>query len=69
MTEIIKMLSEAPDGQLAKPLADECKKYLAEGRTDEKEFLIQLRDKAVHTGGASSFVMQMFNIDITNEEV
>lgn len=60
---LIALLSEAPDGQLAEPLATRCQAYLDGQDTfsgDGPLFLSDLRDEAIHTGGASGFVMHMF---------
>ena len=62
--ELISKLAEAPDGMLAIPLAQECLNFKYEGDEEALKFLRDLRDKAVHTGGASDFTMQMFHVTL-----
>lgn len=62
--EAIELLSQCSDGQLATPLAEECKEFVKSyphAKSEELFFLRNLRDKAVYSGGASGFVMQVFN--------
>lgn len=61
LTALITGLATAPDGQLAKPLAQECKNFVFEDETKTIRFLRDLRDKAVYTGGASMLVMSVFS--------
>lgn len=60
----ISMLGDAPDGQLATSLAEDCRKFVGYGRTEQEcvNFLRDVRDMAVHTGGASSFTMKFISI-------
>jgi len=62
--ELISDLADAPDGQLATPLAQECMNFKYEGDEQALKFLRDLRDKAVHTGGASDFTMQLFHVTL-----
>jgi hypothetical protein len=60
--DVIKSLGEAPDSQLATSLAKECAEFAKKEHSDEETitFLRDIRDLAVHGGGASSFVMATF---------
>lgn len=62
LVDLIHALSEAPDGQLATPLSKRCADFLRETHSYEEQilFLRDLRDLAVHGGGASSLVMRVF---------
>ena len=62
--ELINKLGEAPDGMLATPLAKECLEFKYEGDEKALKFLRDLRDKAVHSGGASGFTMQLFHVTL-----
>lgn len=66
LKDIISFLAEAPDGQLAEPLARECKHFVPEDYAAAMKFLRTLRSKAVYTGGASQFVMDMFHVVCDN---
>lgn len=66
---ILQKLTEAPDGQLAQPLADRCRAHI-DGNTEFEDpvlFLADLRDRAVHTGGASVFVMHLFSLAVEGQ--
>lgn len=60
---VAKILAEASDNVIATPLAEECREFIAKESTHEEGllFLRNLRDKAVHCGGASSLVMTVFS--------
>lgn len=62
--EMIQRLSEAPDSHLHGSLAEDCKEFLDGGTPFEDPilFLADLRDQAVHCGGASRFIMSVFRI-------
>lgn len=57
--DIIRLLGESSDAQLATPLAKECAEFAKGEHSDEEttRFLRDLRDICVHDAGASSFVM------------
>lgn len=59
LRETIQHLALAPEGQLAEPLAQECRIFEYTDAETARRFLRNLRDKAVYTGGASPFVMQI----------
>ena len=64
--DLINKLGEAPDGMLATPLAKECLEFKYEGDEGALKFLRDLRDKAVHSAGASGFTMQLFHVTLDN---
>lgn len=62
---VLDNLGKAPDGVLATPLSAECRDFLAgeaPGEAATVRFLLDLRDKCVFGGAASSFVMLVLNI-------
>lgn len=66
---LIEKLAEAPDRSLAKPLAKRCREFI-EGDSpfeDPVVFLADLRDRAVYTGGASQFVLLIFQASIEDQ--
>ncbi len=59
--EVIAMLGEAPETQLDTPLTAECRAFTANSDSEAIDFLRNLRDKVVHGGRGTAFVMQTLN--------
>jgi hypothetical protein len=59
---MIGELSRAPDCQLDASLSKECAEFNGSTLEDALVFVRDLRDVAVHIGGASTFVMQLFAV-------
>lgn len=59
LRELIKLFSEAPEGQMDAPFVTECKEFLKTPGDGDKSvfFLRNLRDKLAHTGGSTDFVI------------
>lgn len=59
--EIIAMLGEAPETQLDSTLTAECRAFKTNSESEAIDFLRDLRDKVVHGGRGTAFVMQTLN--------
>lgn len=71
MNEILELLGQLSDDSLATDLTEAIRNFrMNRPNADEaeiKKFLHELRDFAVHTGGASQFVMEIFAAIIGGE--
>ena len=70
MLNIIAGLGKAPDSQLATVLAQQCTHLVQQEPSlpEVVDFLRNLRDQAVHSGGASSFVLTTIAVIVDRHE-
>lgn len=64
LTGILGEMGNAPDGQLDRSYAKECRVFVAEKHDlpETLRFIRDLRDKCVFTAGGSDFVMQIWSM-------
>lgn len=68
MRRLIENLGTAPDSHLHQSLSAECRTFRGVTLEESTRFIRNLRDMSVNIGGASSFVMQLFELVLADQE-